>query len=127
MESIRQSARCGAGTGTPHAVFCLSGRYSQSDLYDQCGGIAQYVTAESDQDPRLIPESGGRHEAVVPGPGAYRQKMDQAGTGLEGGITTLRHIARRPLSETRTAQINRQRMKNRKKNIFGMGALPHKR
>src|ERR1700694_4230783 len=64
-----------------------------------------------------------RHETAVPGSGAHRQEVDHAGAELESRFAAFRDSARRPCSESGTG-VNRHNMKNRKKNISGMGALP---
>src|ERR1700680_3458952 len=109
--------------GASNTVLRLSGRHSQSDLHHQRGGVAEYVAAKSDQDPRLVSSTRRRHETAVPGSGAHRQEVDHAGAELESRFAAFRDSARRPCSESGTG-VNRHNMKNRKKNISGMGALP---
>src|SRR5215213_4151573 len=75
-----------AKLGAPDAVFRLPGRHSQGDLYNQRSGVAEHVAAEGDQDPRLVPDAGGRDEAAVSGLGAHREKVDQAGERLEAAL-----------------------------------------
>src|SRR6266852_5392428 len=109
--------------GAPDSVFRLPGRHSQGDLHHQRGGIAEYVAAENNQDPGLVSQSGSRYETAVPGSGAHRQEVDHAGAELENRLAALRDSAKRPRSESGVG-VNRHRMKNRKKSISGMGALP---
>src|SRR6266705_4048815 len=109
--------------GTPDRIFRLSGGHSQGDLHDQRRRIAEHVAAESDQDARLVSQSGSRYETAVPGLGTHREKVDHAGAELEGRLAALLDSARRPRSESGVG-VNRHSMKNRKKNISGMGALP---
>src|SRR6266478_8175486 len=104
-------------------VFRLPGRHSQGDLHHQRGGVAEYGATQGDQDPRLVSQSGSRHETAVPGSGAHRQEVDHAGAELEGRLAALRDSARRPRPES-GVDVNRHRMKHRKENISGMGALP---
>src|SRR5580765_4692513 len=109
--------------GALDPVFRLPGRHSQGDLHHQRGGVAEYVAAQGDQDPGLVSQSGSRYETAVPGSGAHRQEVDHAGAELEGRLAALRDSARRPRSKSGVG-VNRHRMKNRKKSIAGMGALP---
>src|SRR6266446_8013116 len=109
--------------GASHAVLRLSGRHSQGDLYHQRGRVAEYEFAQGDQNQGIVPQPGSRYETAVPGPGAHRQEVDHAGAELEGRLAALRDFARRPRSESGVG-VNRHRMKNRKKSISGMGALP---
>src|SRR6202051_602740 len=97
-----------AEMGASNAVLRLSGRHSQGDLYHQRGGIAEYVAPQSDQDSGLVSQPGSRHETAVPGPGAHRQKVDHAGTELEGCLAALRDSARRPRTESGVG-LNRHR------------------
>src|SRR6266853_4405607 len=109
--------------GALDTVFRQPGRHSQGDLHHQRGGIAEYVAAENNQDPGLVSQSGSRYETAVPGPGAHRPEVDHAGAELEGRLAAFRDSARRPRSESGVG-VNRHSMKNRKKNISGMGARP---
>src|SRR3984893_536155 len=109
--------------GALDPVFRLPGRHSQSDLHHQRGRVAEYVAAQSDQDPGLVSQPGSCDETAVPGSGAHRQEVDHAGAELEGRLAALRDSARRPRSES-GVDVNRHSMKHRKKNISGMGALP---
>src|ERR1700719_3476315 len=109
--------------GAPDPVFRLPGRHSQSDLHHQRGRVAEYVAAQSDQDPGLVSQPGSCDETAVPGSGAHRQEVDHAGAELEGRLAALRDSARRPRSES-GVDVSRHSMKHRKKNISGMGALP---
>src|SRR6267143_4614006 len=86
--------------GALDPVFRLPGRHSQGDLHYQRGGVAEYVVTQGDQNPGLVPQSGSRDEAAVPGSGAYRQEVDHARAELEGGLAALRDSARRPRSES---------------------------
>src|ERR1700719_2764547 len=106
--------------GAPDPVFRLPGRHSQSDLHHQRGRVAEYVAAQSDQDPGLVSQPGSCDETAVPGSGAHRQEVDHAGAQLEGRLAALRNSARRPRSESGVG-VNRRSMNNRKKNIFGIG------
>src|SRR6266496_3857388 len=112
-----------AELGALDPIFRLSGRHSQGDLYHQRRGVAEHVFAESDQDARLVSQPGSRYETAVPGPGTHREKVDHAGAELEGRLTACRDSARRPRSHSGVG-VNRHSMKNRKKNISGMGVLP---
>src|ERR1700682_5821576 len=109
--------------GASNAVLRLSGRHSQSDLYHQRGRVAEYEPTQGDQNQGIVPQPGGRYETAVPGPGAHRPEVDHAGAELEGRLAALRDSARRPRSESGVG-VNRYSMKNRKKSISGMGALP---
>src|SRR5438874_7141140 len=103
--------------------FALSGRHSQGDLYHQRGRVVEYELAQGDQNQGIVPQPGSRYETAVSGPGAHRQEVDYAGAELEGRLAALLDSARRPRSESGVG-VNRHSMKNRKKNISGMGALP---
>src|SRR5205823_5470632 len=109
--------------GASHAVLRLSGRHSQGDLYHQRGRVVEYELAQGDQNQGIVPQPGSRYETAVSGPGAHRQEVDHAGAELEGRLAALRDSARRPRSESGVG-VNRHSMKNRKKSISGMGALP---
>src|SRR5664279_4218213 len=98
--------------GASHAVLRLSGRHSQGDLYHQRCGVSEHVVAESDQDARLVSQPGSRYETAVPGLGAHREKVDQAGAGLESRFAALRDSARRPRSHS--GNVSDFNMKNRK-------------
>jgi hypothetical protein len=41
---------------------------------NQRSGVAEHVAAEGDQDPRLVPDAGGRDEAAISGAGAIAKK-----------------------------------------------------
>ena len=86
--------------GTLDPVFRLPGRHSQGDLHHQCGGVAEHVIAESDQDPWFVSQPGSRDETAVPGSGTHRQEVDHAGAELEGRLAALRDAARRARSES---------------------------
>src|SRR5665213_2629004 len=103
--------------GALNAIFRLSGRHSQGDLYDQRGRVAEHVAAQGDQNQRLISEPGGRVQATVSGVGTHRQKVDDADPELEGSLAALRDSARRPRPE-------RPDLKNRNKNISRLGRRP---
>jgi hypothetical protein len=75
-------------------VLRVSGRDPQSSLYHQRDRIAEYVAAQGNQDSRLVPERGSSHEITVYGIGAHRQKVDDAGPGLESRLTTFRDSVR---------------------------------
>src|SRR5260370_7066015 len=109
--------------GASNAVLRLAGRQSQGDLYHQRGRVAEYELAQGDQNQGLVPQPGGRYETAVPGPGAHRPEVDHAGAELERRLAAFRDSARRPRSESGVG-VNRQTMKNRRKNITGMGARP---
>src|SRR5260370_38273000 len=109
--------------GAYNAVLRLAGRQSQGDLYHQRGRVAEYELAQGDQNQGLVPQPGGRYETAVPGPGPHRPEVDHAGAELEGRLAAFRDSARRPRSESGVG-VNRHSMKNRKKNITGMGARP---
>jgi len=64
---------------------------------------------------------GSGDEVAVPGLGAHCKKVDQARARLESRLAALRHSARRPRSQSGN-DVSHFGMKNRKKNILGMGA-----
>jgi putative transposase len=55
---------------------------------------AEHVAPQGDQDSRFVPKRGGSDEVAVHGIGSHRKKMDDAGPGLEGRLTTLRDSVR---------------------------------
>src|SRR5579863_9615515 len=109
--------------GALDPVFRLPSRHSQGDLYYQRGRVVEYELAQGDQNQGIVPQPGSRYETAVSGSGAHRQEVDYAGAELEGRLAALLDSARRPRTESRVG-VNRHSMKNRKKNISGMGALP---
>jgi hypothetical protein len=57
--------------------------------------VAQQQLAESNENPQLVPERRGRHQAALPGPAEHREKMDHAHPKLEGRPQSLRDHLRR--------------------------------
>src|SRR5712691_1474866 len=94
--------------GVLDAVLRLSGGHSEGDLHHQRNRVAEYVAAKSDQDSRIVSQSGGRPQAAVPSPGTHRQEVDDAGAELEGRLATLRDSAGRSGSQ-RGNDVNRRR------------------
>jgi hypothetical protein len=84
---------------------------------------SEYELAQGDQNQRIVSQPGSRSETAVPGPGACRQEVDHAGAELESGLAALRDFARRSRSQT-GGGVDRHSLKNRKRNISGMEALP---
>ena len=58
--------------------------------------IAEYVIAQGNQDSRLVSERGGSDEVAVHRIGGHRQKMDNAGPGLESRLAKFRDSVRGP-------------------------------
>src|SRR5579872_1980719 len=85
--------------GALNAIFRLSGRHSQGDLYDQRGRVSEHVAAQGDQNQRLVSEPRGRFQAAVSSVGTHRKKVDDAHTELESSLAALRDSARRPRAE----------------------------
>jgi mutator family transposase len=79
--------------GAADTILCLPGRHSESDLHDQCDRVTEHVAAQSDQDPGIIPQSGGGAEVTV-GAGAHCQEVDDARAGLESGLAAVCDSAR---------------------------------
>ena len=106
--------------GAPDPVLRLPGRHPQGDLHHQRGGVAEHVAAESDQDARLVSQSGRRDETAVPGLGTHRQKVDHAGAELESRLAALRDSARRPRPRNGNG-VNRRHVKNSEEEHFRDG------
>src|SRR5271165_6080191 len=112
-----------AQLGSPDAVFRLSGGHPQGDLHHQRRGIAEHEPTKSDQDARVVSESGGRDEVAVPGAGTHRQEVDHADPKLESRAAAFRDSAGR----SRRALKSLPPRRIRKKNISGMGLCPKPR
>src|ERR1041384_2768050 len=93
-----------AELGAPDTIFRLPGGHSEGDLHDECDRVAEHVTAQADQNTRIISECGCGDETAVPGAGAYCQEVDDAGTELEGSLAAFCDSARR-LGPTRRVGI----------------------
>jgi hypothetical protein len=66
--------------GESHTLLCISSRYSQGDLYDQCGGITEYVSAQSAEDAGSLPQ----RECSAQGHVSVASKFNcEMGTSLE--------------------------------------------
>src|SRR5579864_4752279 len=82
------------------AVLRVSGGHPQGDLYHQRDRVTEHVAAESDKNPRVVSQPGGRLQAAVAGLGAYRQEVDNASAELESRFATFCDSARRSGSES---------------------------
>src|SRR6202522_2857746 len=98
--------------GAPDAVLRLSGGHSQSDLHDQRHRVAEHVATQSDQNSWIISACGRSAEATIPGAGAHRQTVDDAGAGLESGIATFRDSTGRSCTGKRAGVKNERRRGN---------------
>src|SRR5882724_4527087 len=71
-------------------VLRISGRDPQDHLYDQRGGIAAHDAAQGDQKSGLVPHSGSRHQAPLPGPAECVEEV-AVRAGLARGASPIYH------------------------------------
>ena len=66
------------------SVLRASAGDSESHLHYQRRRVAEYVSAQGDQSPGLVPKRRGGAEVALSRAAEYRQEMDHAGPELEG-------------------------------------------
>ncbi len=81
--------------GEGHTFLCISSRDSQGDLHDQCGGIAEHVSAQSAEDPGRLSQRGCSSQGHVSGASKCNREM---GTSfeMEGGPEPVHTALGRP-------------------------------
>src|SRR5271169_1428015 len=65
-----------------HAIFQLPAGHPQGGLHHQQRGVAEPVAAQDHQNPRRVPQRGGRAEVAISGPPAGGQEVDHADSSL---------------------------------------------
>src|SRR6266702_7452580 len=85
-----------AALGADRAVLRVSGRHQKSHLHDQRRGVPEHDPAQGNQDPRLLPQRGSRHQVAVHGAAERGQEMAHD-SELADRIESLRDSMGRPL------------------------------